>query len=97
MGEVIPIEHAATLRARNLSRSGADGCFVELARAGVGTRVFIAERGWQRGARVWRIRVDGTVDVVDYFDAGAHREAFAALAAQDPATVEAWFSGSVAE
>jgi hypothetical protein len=89
--KVVPIERASVIRARALSRDDEAGRFIELTRADVGERTFIAEVGRQRGADVWRIRVLGSDDVADFFDESAHREAFAALVAQDVATVEEWF------
>lgn len=89
--KVVPIERASLIRARALSRDDDAGRFVALTRADVGERTFIAEVGQQRGSQVWRIRVLGQDDVADFFDEAAHREAFAALVAQDIATVEEWF------
>lgn len=91
--KVVPIERATSIRTRALSRDDEAGRFVELTRANVGERTFVAEVGRQRGADVWRIRVLGSDDVADFFDEVAHREAFAALVAQDVGTVDGWFDG----
>jgi hypothetical protein len=94
---VIPIGRAALARARVLSSDKPVEGFEELAREVVGAHTFVAERGRVRGKNVWRIRVEGTQEVIDYFDPDLHRETFAALVGTEPAALDDWLSarGSV--
>ena len=90
---VIPIGRATLSRARIISTDTLVEGFEELTRELVGTRTFIAERGRVRGRNVWRIRIAGTEEVIDYFEPDLHRETFAALVGSDPVALDDWLSG----
>jgi hypothetical protein len=90
---VIPIGRAALSRARVVSSDKAEDGFAELAREVVGTHTFVAERGRVRGKNVWRIRIEGTDEVIDYFEPAIHRETFAALVGTEPEALDDWLSG----
>jgi len=91
--KVIPIGRAALLRATTLSSDKSAAVFEELAREVVGTHTFVAERGRVRGKNVWRIRIEGTDEVIDYFEPALHRETFAALIGTEPEALDDWLSG----
>jgi hypothetical protein len=92
LDNVIPIGRATLSRARVISSDKAKDGFTELDRQVVGSRTFIAERGRVRGKNVWRIRIDGTEEVIDYFEPDLHRETFAALVGTEPAALDDWLS-----
>ena len=92
LDNVIPIGRATLSRARVISSDKPTEGFEELAREKVGAHTFVAERGRVRGKNVWRIRVDGSEDVIDYFDPDIHRETFASLVGTEPAALDDWLS-----
>lgn len=91
--KVIPIGRAALLRATTLSSDKPTQGFVELAREAVGSRTFVAERGRVRGKTAWRIRIEGTSEIIDFFDPVTHRETFASLVGTEPAALDDWLTG----
>jgi len=92
--KVVPIGRGAMLRARvSFPTDDPSGAFNELARETVGERTFIAERGRVRGKSIWRIRIEGTPEVIDYSDPMTQRAAFAALAGTEPDLLDAWLCG----
>ena len=90
--KVIPIGRAALLRATTLSSDKPTQGFVELAREVVGSRTFVAERGRVRGKTAWRIRIEGTSEIIDFFDPVTHRETFASLVGTEPAALDDWLT-----
>jgi hypothetical protein len=91
--KVVPIGRAALLRASALSSDKPADGFEELAREVVGVRTFVAERGRVHGKTAWRIRIEGTAEIIDFFDPVTHRETFASLVGTDPAALDDWLSG----
>ena len=90
--KVIPIGRATLLRARARSSDKPTQGFVELAREVVGSRTFVAERGRVRGKTAWRIRIEGTSEIIDFFDPVTHRETFASLVGTEPAALDDWLT-----
>lgn len=90
---VIPISRAALARARVVSSDKPEDAFTELAREVVGTHTFVAERGRLRGKNVWRIRIEGTAEVIDYFEPDLHRQTFGALVGTEPHALDDWLNG----
>lgn len=91
--KVVPIGRAAFLRASALSSDRPAEGFEELAREVVGERTFVAERGRVRGKTAWRIRIEGTDEIIDFFDPVTHRETFASLVGTDPTALDDWLLG----
>ena len=89
---VIPIGRAALARARVLSSDKPVEGFEELAREVVGAHTFVAERGRARGKNVWRIRIEGTAEVIDFFDPITHRDTFASLVGTEPMLLDDWLA-----
>jgi hypothetical protein len=89
--KVVPIDRAARPRATTPSLEATAG-FEELAREVVGPHTFVAERKRVRGKMAWRIRVEGTAEVIDFSDPITHRETFASFVGAEPMLLDDWLA-----
>jgi len=92
---VIPIGEGALRRAIE-RRNELASDVVELNRATIGERVFIAERAGVGGRNVWRIRIDGTSDSVEWANVEPMTMTFASLLATESDVLEVWLSSRIA-